>query len=386
MLKNFLSKHNLSLFIFLFINFIFSVKYLSRKTDLYLIISLLLVVIYFIIYKSRNKLIKYNNYLSKVNFGLIFIFCLLFYFVFQKINVESLNVDRWSVITSFWDNYFNDKYVYFARSSMNNLPGPMPFYYILALPFYFLKELGYFSILGIIVFYLIMKYNKTLINIQTNSILLILSSVFCLWEVACRSNIFLNASIILFVMVFYFNQKKLNYSKLFLIAIFIGLSLSTRNVLIIPFIITFTFALKSKKINLQQLFFMGTIAFIVFGLTFLPFVINHFEDFKIANPFITQSSVLMPFDLTLIFILLAFVFGFVCKNSNDAFFYSGLLLFLTIVGYFVYHFYHVGFYKTFFDSFSDISYFILCTPFFIFYLTFETNSSLKNTINQKYLK
>jgi len=39
-------------------------------------------------------------------------------FIFYKIPVESLNVDRWSVITSFWDNFFKGEYVYFAKSNM----------------------------------------------------------------------------------------------------------------------------------------------------------------------------------------------------------------------------------------------------------------------------
>jgi hypothetical protein len=59
-----------------------------------------------------------------------------------------------------WDNYFSGEYVYFAKSNFGNPPGPMPFYYVLALPFYAVGELGYFSLLGIVVFVLLLRFAR----------------------------------------------------------------------------------------------------------------------------------------------------------------------------------------------------------------------------------
>lgn len=359
-----LSKYNLSFFIFLLINFLFGIKYLSRITKYYIPISLIIVIVYFVFFKSKKYLLKYQSHLQILNYFLILSYILFFMFIFNKISQQSLNVDRWSVISSFWDNYFSNNYVYFAKSHMGNPPGPMPLYFILALPFYLIGELGYFSLLGIVIFYILLRSTKTNIVEQSNSILLILCSLFYLWEVTCRSNLFLNSTLILFVLVYYFKNKNLLFS-----AILIGLSLSTRNVLVIPFIISFIYELKNKSINIKQLTIMGVISLLTFGLTFLPFVFNHLEDFKLVNPFIIQSSALMPFELTLIFIGLAFGFGLLCKNELDIYFYSGLLLFLTIVGYYIYHFSISGFYNSFFNSVADISYFILCLPFAIFYIS-----------------
>ena len=121
-----------------------------------------------------------------------------------------MHVDRWSVIASFWDNYFNGKYVYFAQSFDGNYPGPMPFYFILALPFYIIGELGIFSVLGIFVFMFLMK-NKKNSNITSMYFILTASSIFYIWEVCSRSNIFINGVLILYSIICFFKnyQKKL---------------------------------------------------------------------------------------------------------------------------------------------------------------------------------
>ena len=90
---------------------------------------------------------------------------------------------RWSVITSFWDSYFATEYAYFAKSFAGNPPGPMPFYFIMALPFYLIGELGFLSIIGLLLFYWLMWYKKVDSIIRTLILLLILSSFFNLWEV-----------------------------------------------------------------------------------------------------------------------------------------------------------------------------------------------------------
>lgn len=153
-----------------------------------------------------------------------------------------------------------------------------------------------------------------------------------------------------------------------LTGILIGLSISTRNVLVIPFLVTFVFQLKNGLITFKQLMLLGFISVLLFILTFLPFVYNHFEDFKIMNPFIIQSSALVPFEYTIMFIVMAFISGLFCKSINDIYFYSGLILFISIIIYFLYHINLVGFQKTFFGSDADISYFILCIPFCLFYI------------------
>ncbi len=366
--KNYLNKQNISLFIFLFVNFIFSVKYLNRVTNYYLFISVAIVGFYLCLWECRKILDRFTPYLGKINIFIILLFVITSFIIFSKVHVESLNVDRWSVIASFWDNYFKGEYVYFAKSNVGNPPGPMPFYFILALPFYLIGELGYFSILSIIVFYILIKKTKIDIQIQTTAMLLVSGSVFYLWEVACRSNIFLNGTLVLITLFYFLDLKILSTKNIVISGILIGLIISTRNVFVIPFIIAFIFLFKNNKINFKQVVVLGLISLITFALTFLPFVWNYFEDFKIVNPFIIQSTFLVPFQYTLLFIGLSVIVGFLCKTKEDVYFYSGLILFISICIYFTYHFIKVGFFESFFESFADISYFIFCIPFSLYYL------------------
>ena len=366
--ENFKAKQNISLLIFLFVNFIFSVKYISRVSNYYLPISILIVFSYFLIWKYQNLIDRSNVNLNKINIFILLFLFLSSFLVFVKVPVEDLNVDRWSVITTYWDNFFDDKYVYFAKSCHNNPPGPMPFYFILALPFYLIGELGLFSLMGIILFYYLLKKNKISLKNQTLVLLLVGGSLFYLWEIVCRSNVFLNGVLVLLVVLYILKQPIITQKNIILIGVCTGLVLSTRNVFVIPFIITFIYLLSKKNINLIQLIYIGFITVITFTLTFIPFIWNHLQDFKIMNPFIIQSSVLMPFKYTLFFIFLSFIVGFVCKSKDDVIFFSGLVLFLSICLYYIFWIIQTSFVNTFFESGADISYYIFCLPFCIFHM------------------
>lgn len=373
-----LSKTNISFLLFLLVNFLFAVKYTERITSFYLAISISLMAFYLLIWKYRSKLNSFQSKLNVVNFSVVLLFFLGSAFVFFKIPPESLMVDRWSVISSFWDNYFSDKYVYLATSHMGNYPGPMPFYYILALPFYLLGELGYFSLFGIIAFLILLKFDKISVSNQTIAVILLCSSIFFLWEVISRSNVFLNGSLVLFSIIFLLKSidKKTSY---FVVCngILIGLMLSTRNVFVIPYIITFLYILKYKTISIKEVFYIGIITILTFVSTFIPFIYNHIEEFKIMNPFIIQSDYLMPQYLTVICVIVSSLFVFLVKSKEDVYFYSGIALFMTISIYFVYHLIHSGFTESFFNSRVDISYFILSMPFLMCY--FLKTSYLQRT-------
>src|SRR5690554_770708 len=363
-----LSKTNISLLLFLFVNFLFAIKYTERITSFYVLISIGIIGFYGLIWKYRTKLNLFQSKLNIVNFGIVFLFFIGAIFIFSKITQESLMVDRWSVISSFWDNYFSDKYVYLATSHRGNYPGPMPFYYILALPFYLLGELGYFSLLGIIVFLSLLKFDKISVPKQTIAIILLCSSVFFLWEVISRSNVFLNGSLILFSIIYLL--KSIEQKKPYFVlwnGIFIGLMLSTRNVFVIPYIITFLYLLKTKELSVKEVIQTGFVTILTFTLTFLPFIYNYIEEFEIMNPFIIQSDYLMPQYLTFLCVAVSSLFVFLIKSKEDTYYYSGLALFMTISIYFIYHIIEIGLTDSYFNSVVDISYFILSMPFLMYY-------------------
>jgi len=364
-MRDLLLKRNISLALFLFVNFLFTYKYLERSTPWVALLSVSVSIFYIALYRNRN-LLKFIN--KKIEVSLIVLFIVVCLLIWKKIPVETLNVDRWSVISSFWDSYFANEYAYFAKSFAGNPPGPMPFYFILALPFYLVGELGFLSIIGVLFFYWLMWCKKVNPITRTVILLLILSSFFNLWEVICRSNIFFNASLVLGSLIYILNQKVFTHKTLIISGIFIGLLISTRNVFVISYIICFLYLLRTKAIQFKQLTILLIISLLAFTLTFIPVVYVHLEDFKQMNPFIVQSTFLIPFEYTILFVLMAISSTFLCKNKNDVYFYNAIVLFVSILIYLIYYICLEGFTQAFTNSTVDISYFIFCIPFAFWFL------------------
>lgn len=376
-------KRNTSILSVVLINVLFLLKYIERVTDFYLILTVLISVGYYLIYLFRKSFKASENVKKLLFFGVIICYVALSVYLFNRIPQSSLNVDRYSVITSFWDSFFHSDYVYASRSHQGNMPGPMPFYFLLAFPFYLTHELGYFSLMGLIVFAVILKYSKLTGADQLAGILLLACSAFYLWETLSRSNIFLNASLILGSCIFFMSSLTLERKKhIVLHGVLIGLLLSTRNVLMLPYMVLFLYILKNKLYTFKDVLKIGVLVIITFAVTFLPFVINHFQSFLEINPFIIQSSFLMPSWLSFLCIVLTFSSFFLIKRKEDIFFYGGLFLFITVLIYFIYQTQKNGFENTLFGSQADISYFILCVPFFLYFVLIEKGT---NQICMKHL-
>lgn len=371
-MDNLLTKKSISFTLFLFVSFLFTYKYLERFTQWAILLSVIVSLLYIVLYRTQH-LLKFIN--KKLEISFIIVFIVACFFIWKKVPIETLNVDRWSVISSFWDSYFANEYAYFAKSFAGNPPGPMPFYFILALPFYWVGELGFLSIIGVLFFYWLMWYKKVNTINRILILLLILSAFFNLWEVISRSNIFLNASLVLGSLIYILNQKVFTLKILIISGIFIGLLISTRNVFVISYIICFLYLWRVKAIQFKQLFVLGIISLLIFALTFIPVVYGHLEDFKQMNPFIVQSTFLIPFEYTVLFVLIAIGSSFLCKNKNDVYFYNALVLFVSILIYLIYYICLQGFTQAFTNSTVDISYFIFCIPF-AFWILAHNNSNV----------
>ena len=372
-------KVNISILILLFINFIFTYKYTSRYTDLGIYISIVLLISQILVYKQCAKINLSNKLINIIYFGFISFIIGLVIISHYGIPVETLNVDRWSVISSFLDELFNGNYPYYAKSHMGNHPGPMPTYFLISLPFYLIGELSILSSIGyFIIIFLIIKKIKS----NQNSIFLLfylLTSLYLIWEITTRSNIFTFTILILLVLNKFIDFKSTSNLKFIILAIISGFLLSTRSVFILAYIIFFLSSLINNEITFKKLSFFISIALLGFLTTFLPFVILFKNDFFIMNPFIIQSSFLVPKFYTFIFILISILLTFLVRNKSDKFFYSGISLFVSILIYSIYHIVNYGFEISFTKSKIDISYFIFCIPFLIMYLI-KNNDKKKDKI------
>lgn len=369
----------ISLSILLFINFLFSYKYVSRYTNIGLHISIFIILIQFAIYRFSHKINLSNKQKSIIGYLTISFIIGLAIVSHIKLPIESLNVDRWSVISSFFTELFNGHYPYFAKSHMGNYPGPMPVYFLVALPFYLLGELSILSCLGYCIIIEISRRKATNQH-AIFLILFLLTSLFLVWEITTRSNLFTFTSIVLLTLYTFTNLKQTKSFKFYGLAILTGLLLSTRSIYILPYIIFFLPSLINNEISFKKLSLFLVIAVLAFASTFAPFIVFFRRDFFTMNPFIIQSSTLVPFSYTVGYILMAIVLSFGVKNKLDKLFYSGLSLFIAILIYAAYHVIHYGYEVSFIESQVDISYFIFCIPFLMLYLLEKNDNPNKDTI------
>lgn len=386
-IDNFSAKEFVSFIIIFFISFIFSYKYCLKFSENLGLIPYLHISLQILIVISIYKINSLNRLLHK-NFSLIIIFSAIIIIIFTIavhffIDVNSLNVDRWSIISKFWEAVFASEYPYFAQSNMGNYPGPMPVYFIIALPFYLLGELSLLSVLAYI-FVVLMVYKRKKINSNAISLLfLIMSSAFMYWEISVRSNIFTYSFLILLALYYFESIDKNRYDKHFFISgIATGLVLSTRSVFFLVYVLYFISLTIKKEISIKSIILYLIISMTAFFSTLLPFLFFYEASFWQLNPFIIQSTLLPSGNYLYIFVLLSIILSLFAKNTADRTFYSGLLLFVISSIYFVYHIVTDGFYSLIHSSAIDISYFLFCLPFIVYYIV-ENDSKYLNCVDNK---
>jgi hypothetical protein len=259
---------------------------------------------------------------------------------------------------------------------MGNNPGPMPFYFILALPFYLLKEFAYLSLLGIFLFlYLIFKHSK-MSKTYNFIFIFLLTTPILLWETISRSAIFLNATLVLAFLLY---LRKCDFNKLksvVLVGFLGGLLLSTRNVFALTYVLAAGFYIKFHKISFKTAMIALSVMGFTFLLTFLPFIYGFWNAFLRMNPFIIQSAVLVPLHYTLVFFAISFYSIRFLKKEQDIVYYSSIVLFITISGYALYLIGVKSFERAYYGNAIDLSYFIFCLPFALYSLLENQDNGL----------
>lgn len=308
----------------------------------------------------------YNNHISSFLVStlsprriviLIFVYlfsCVLLLYFIPK---EGLNVDRWKMIYTFWNAVENGVSPYSAKDiNSGNYPGPMPFYFILYYPFYLIKEPALLTIISII-FVFIYYYKKCTYKNFCLLVLFILSSVSVYWEILTRSSIVFNSFLFAFFVFYLEDMKKFSKRIFYFTAIVGGFLFSTRNVYILILIPLFIYFLFKEDFKIVSLLKWGGVFILSFAFTFLPFILIDPLEFLVMNPFVIQSSVLLPFYVIVIFIVISVVGGFFCNDYDDVVFLGGLLFFLTGITHIIYFLLKNGT--------PDISYTLFCFPFFL---------------------
>ena len=297
------------------------------------------------------------------------------------VSSETLNVDRWSVITSFLDSIFNGEYPYLAKSHMNNPPGPFPFYFLLALPFYLIGEIGYFTLAGFLGFlYFVRKYFSQ-VKIQILIISILIFSPLYWWELIARSTIFVNMVIILLFIDWFENRRKNKLSDLVLAGFIGGLLSSTRGIVICIFIAYFSYYYLKRRAWSPIIIITASLC-AGFIVSLIPLLIWDLNLFLKYNPITLQANFLPSWGIVL-FTFLAVLIGLRSKNISDFYRFTGIYLFAIVMSSFIFIIFKVGFREAYLQNGFDISYFIFAIPFNLISIYKENQSKGQWSSNQQ---
>jgi hypothetical protein len=310
-----------------------------------------------------------NFFSTRKRMSLIIAAMALFWIVALRfVPVENLMLDRWQIVTGWLDNFFNGQYPYTPiPSAKNHVPGPFPVLFLLAIPFYWLNEIAYFSIAGFVLFsFLLVRIFKGAEGgVASSCVLNLFFALPLQYEVFARSTLFINAVLILSVMVYYDRgawSSRRHYVAGGLVG---GLLLSTRSIAVLPFIISFIRLLRDKRPGLRRLSVLAGTSAAVFVMTLLPLYLLYPGEFLLNNPISTENSLLPVWWIGAFFFFYACVASWFSRSFFAGIAWSGILLFLLVSVVFIITVVHFGFTSAFYRSTFDVSYFVLSLPFLI---------------------
>lgn len=347
----------------LFINALFACKYFTR----WLPHSLVYIIAYCIAFPLFQIVCvrKGNTFFSQKRSWLIVAAMVLFWIIALRfIAIEYLRVDRWQMVTVWLDNLFIGRHPYTPLSSLNNVPGPFPVLFILALPFYWLHEIGYYSIAG----FLLLAFLLSRIFKGAAVMFCLLSLFFSLsfeWEIFTRSTLFVNVVLILGAVLYYDRCRWTDRRHLLTGGLIGGLLLSTRSIAVIPFAVSFIMLVRTRPLGWRRTGILLCIIAGIFIMTLLPLYIWHPAEFRFYNPIMVQNLLLPAWWIGAIFALCACIAGWFSRTAFEGIFWSGILLLLIVAWAFIVKLIQVGTVHAFYEGRFDISYFIISLPFLI---------------------
>lgn len=367
-------QHIITIVLISLINFLFSFKYISRTNDFMVTISGILIlsiipVIFLLVYNDKQKipekimLIFSSRYLVWYLISILTIFSIVFFTIYPQ---NLLNLDRYEMINLFWDNLFSKKCPYCPRNEGTNIPGPFPFYFVIAFPFYLINEIGFLSLAGVIAFILLTRLSKNRSLLDSNLIILILlSSPAVIYEILGRSTIFLNSVLILYLLLFVQKIKLENMKIIIVTGLFTGLILSTRSFASLFILLIFVYKYKMSFIN-RKTVITGLFAIMALAMTFIPVIALCKDDFISYNP-VTVQFTLVPVSYAVVVCIAALAGVLFVKRFSTFCWFTGLVCILLFVGH-MYYWNKSGLIDAIVNNSIDVAYVSMAIPFLLYSL------------------
>ncbi len=352
----------ISLLITAFISGLYFFKYSSIYLRHPFLLTATYLFIFIIITFAFSKIKNENNFILSRKFLILFsIVIIAVSFLWITIIPRFGQIGRLPAIQDWLDRFFTGRFPYNSPFT----PSGYPFLFFLSIPFYFIRNIGYLEIVGLILFfYFIFSFSKTSKEILTVIFILLMTPVFY-YGIVVRDELFFNMMIpitAIFISEKKFKPEKLN-TKFILTAVIFGLALSTRSVVAIIFAIYLPYVFRN---DIPKGLIFIAIVLSVFILLLVPFIIWDEKSFMQNGPIAIQSYLShIPFWSAALFIFISAIVGWVVSDLHEAFFACGIFLFIPVLVSMLIQISQVGFHRAIIGDIFDPSYYIFCIPFFI---------------------
>lgn len=282
--------------------------------------------------------------------------------VYLRIDPIVFQVDRWSALHGFLDALSHGRYPYQATSHLGNPISGFPGLFLLALPFYWLGDVGYAQFAALIGFALlvVLKFADPRTSVFLLGLLVGLP-VF-LFEVFCRSELFANMVAVAWLIHLGLTCDRSGRWRWPLLGAGWGLLLSTRGVVVVALLVSVFPLLRGRGWRSARAFAIALV--VTFAATFAPFYLWRSDLFWTHNPFGAQADYISTWGLALL-VSASCVLGYSHRDDPHPFLHTGLLLYATVLGSWILKSARIGWVPTLSGSGFDISYFALPLPFLL---------------------
>lgn len=358
------------------INALFVYKYTSRITSqpwatslLYLIVVTLFILLLF----KKNKFRPGLKTENVIYFSMIAFLAILFTLFMFHFDPEKIRVGRYPAMYDWITKFFNSEFPYTSPTN----PSGFPFLFVLAMPFYFLGDLGFLQIFSFLIFAVLvhLRYGGNSIN-RFRCIFLLITAPIFLYEIVVRSELFSNMVIVmLYLAILEAFSRRASHIGLFFLGIIGGLLLSTRGIVLLIYIPVLGYFFKRQIIN-HGLFFLSM--FVGFFLSLVPFLIWDWTYFINSGPFSVQLSY-VPNWLLILSIAASVACALTSRSLKRIYSSVSFVLFGVIGAAFILAVFNLSWYKAVLGSGFDIAYFCFALPYLLISLDFAEKRTTSST-------
>ncbi len=359
-----------ALTIYELINVLFVYKYVSPISSQPVVVSLCYIIaatLFILLLFRHMQSIPSSKAINIVYFSMLTCLALLLTFLMFQFDPQQIRVGRYPAMHDWITRLFSHEFPYASPVR----PSGFPFLFVIAMPFYFLGDLGLLQIFTFMAFGVLLhlRYHQKSIN-EFRPILLLTVAPMFLYEVVVRSDLFSNMIMLMFylAMLETFSQKGGRIS-LSILGIIGGLLLSTRGIVLLMYIAFFGYFFRRRTIH-DGLFFMSML--VGFILTLVPFLIWDWTYFMNFGPFSIQLAHI-PNWILILSIAASIYCALAVKSLKGIYFSVSLVLFGVICVPFIVAVLNCGWHKTILKDGFDISYFCFTLPFLLISLDFREN-------------